>query len=99
MNYRFHPEARKEIISATRHYNNIDINLGRDFRKEIDKAISRVMNHPEAWQKITSRVRRCLTNRFPYSLLYAYSERGQEIFIVAVMHQHQKPGYWKSRKF
>lgn len=97
MNYRFHPKARKEVITATRYYSDIDANLGMDFRKEIEKAISSAMNHPEAWHKITSRIRRCLTNRFPYSLLYAYREKEREIFIVAVMHQRQKPGYWKSR--
>lgn len=99
MTYKFHPKARQEVISATSHYSDIDSGLGIDFRKEIDQTVSSAMDHPEAWQKITTRVRRCITNRFPYSLLYTYRKNEQEIFIVAVMHQHQRPGYWKSRKF
>ena len=98
MNYTFHPEAREEVKEATHHYKDIASRLGILFRKEIDKAISNAMNHPEAWQEIAPGVRRCLTNRFPYSVLYNYREKEESIFIVAVMNNHRKPGYWKQRR-
>lgn len=65
MTHKFHPEARQEVISAARYYSNIDSGLGIDFRNEINKAILLVIKHPEAWQKIAPKIRRCLTNRFP----------------------------------
>jgi hypothetical protein len=41
------------------------------------------------------RIRRIIVPRFPYALLYrATSDR---ILIVAVMHLHRRPGYWRSR--
>ena len=41
-------------------------------------------------------IRRLLfRDRFPYSIMYVVRER--EVVIVAVMHQHREPGYWKER--
>jgi len=40
-------------------------------------------------------IRRCLTNRFPYGILY--SIESDRIFILAVMHLHRDPDYWKHR--
>jgi plasmid stabilization system protein ParE len=38
---------------------------------------------------------RVLTNRFPYAVIYV--ERDEDVFIVAVAHTSQRPGYWKNR--
>lgn len=41
-------------------------------------------------------IRRLLfRERFPYSIMYVVRER--RVVIVAVMHQHREPGYWKER--
>ena len=58
-------------------------------------AIERTMAYPKAWPIIEEDIRRSLTRRFPFGILYA--EEGEELFIVAVMHLHRDPGYWKHR--
>ncbi len=40
-------------------------------------------------------VRRCQTKRFPFGVLY--SEEAKGIFVLAVMHLHRDPDYWKHR--
>jgi hypothetical protein len=40
-------------------------------------------------------VRRFLLGRFPYAVYIAYLPL--ELLIVAVAHQHRKPGYWRKR--
>jgi hypothetical protein len=40
-------------------------------------------------------IRRCLARRFPYGVLY-FMEQG-DILILAVMHLHRSPDYWKAR--
>ena len=40
-------------------------------------------------------MRRRMLNRFPYGLLYAVE--ADRIIVVAVMHLHRRPGYWKDR--
>lgn len=98
MNYSFLPEAKKEFDKSTIYYGDIRPELGEDFFEEILSAIYRAMAQPQAWPEIDTGIRRCLTNRFPYSVLYHFLEKQQELLIVAVMHNRRKPGYWKSRR-
>ena len=44
---------------------------------------------------MTSETRRCLTNRFPFGVIYQIIEK--QIVVIAVMHLHKKPDYWKKR--
>ncbi len=37
-----------------------------------------------------------IVKRFPYGILYSEEESG--IYIIAVMHLHRFPDYWKHRK-
>jgi hypothetical protein len=47
----------------------------------------------KAWPIFEDDIPRCLTMRFPYGVIY--SEERDAIFILAVMHLHQEPDYWK----
>jgi hypothetical protein len=69
--------------------------LGYDFAVEVYSAIERTMAYPKAWPIIEEDIRRSLVRRFPYGILYA--EEDEELFIVAVMHLHRDPDYWKHR--
>jgi toxin ParE1/3/4 len=95
MIYSFHPEARLEFLDAINFYEYCRDELGLEFSQEIFATIQRIIYFPVAWSEYSLSTRRCLTNRFPYSLIYLIE--GEEIFIVAVMHSNRKPGYWKSR--
>jgi hypothetical protein len=52
--------------------------------------------HPEAENEFNDAIHRSLVSRFPFGILYAIVE--DDIFILAVMHLHKEPSYWKSRK-
>jgi plasmid stabilization system protein ParE len=95
MTYHFHPEAEEEFLGAIDWYEEHEENLGLDFAREVYAAIGRAAEHPSAWPVLQGEVRRCQTRRFPYGLLY--SEEPDGIFILAVMHLHRDPGYWKRR--
>jgi toxin ParE1/3/4 len=41
-------------------------------------------------------IRRCLTQKFPYGILYTIEP--DYILILAVMHCSREPGYWKNRR-
>lgn len=99
MNYRYLSEAHRELDRQIGIYEEKDAGLGLEFLDEIESTISRVMELPKAWTEIETGIRRCLTNRFPYGVLYHFLEDKQEILIVAIMHTRQQPGYWESRKF
>lgn len=95
MNYAFHPEAEVEFHAAIGYYEERREGLGFDFSIEVHTAIQRICEYPQAWPVLEGGIRRCLTNRFPYGIVYS-EERG-EVFILAVMHLHREPGYWKGR--
>ena len=52
MNVVFHPAAQKEAQKATPHYLEIHKQPGRDFRIELEKAVSRIVQAPTAWHPI-----------------------------------------------
>lgn len=95
MNYSFHPEAEAEFVNSIDYYEGIEKNLGYDFAVEVYSTIERIVSHPQAWPIIETDIRRALVKRFPFGVLY--SEEAEGIFIVAMMHLHRNPGYWKNR--
>ena len=95
MNYSFHPLADKEVDEILEYYDGIEETLGDAFLGELQNAITRVLQLPDAWQKVWPSARRCLLSRFHYQLVY--KERPDGILIVAVMHLHREPDYWVDR--
>jgi len=95
MKYSFHETAEKEFFNAVEYYEECQSGLGLRFSEEVYATIKRICEHPSAWTEIDKRTRRCLTNKFPYGILYRITEN--EIRIMAVMHLHRKPDYWKDR--
>jgi toxin ParE1/3/4 len=91
----FHPEAQAELRSSARWYNSQQPGLGAEFREEAELAVSRVQTTPEAFGMIEHEVRCHLVHRFPYGIVYQI--RPDDILIVAVMHLHRDPDYWKHR--
>ena len=91
----FFEAAQEEFEEAIRYYERQRTKLGDDFRAEVQKALDKICNHPGAWTDLGNGVRRCRTDRFPYGLVYFVE--GDEAYIVAVMHLHRDPGYWRDR--
>ena len=69
--------------------------LGDAFLIETLKTLKLIEQYPKAWHPLTQQVRRCRLRRFPYSVIYA--QEGSELLVLAVAHQHRKPGYWRTR--
>ncbi len=67
---RYRNEAVEELIETVKYYNNERSGLGFEFASEIRKGINRIKKYPESWPKISTNVRKCLINRFPFSILY-----------------------------
>ena len=95
MNFPFHPEADEEFVEGISYYESCEPGLGLDFAREVNAAIRNAADYPAMWPEIESEVRRCLVHRFPYGVLYSVEAQG--IFILAVMHLHRDPDYWKHR--
>ena len=95
MTFSFHPEAEEEFLGAINYYEDRERGLGYDFSIEVFATIQNIVIYPTAWPVIEEGVRRCLVHRFPYGVIYSIEQ--EEILILAVMHLHRHPGYWKNR--
>ncbi len=95
MNYSFHPLAAKELNDTINYYEERHVGLGLEFAKEVYATIQNILQFPEAWSPLSENTRRCLTNRFPYGVIYQITDK--EIVIIAIMQLNKKPEYWKNR--
>lgn len=95
MNYEFHPQALAEFEDGALHYAERQPGLELRFITSVETAIHRIIERPSSYAILEQDVRRCLTRVFPYAVLYTVES--DYILIVAVMHCHQKPGYWRKR--
>ena len=95
MKYVFHPEAQDEFLLAIEYYESREPGLGQDFSIEVHSAIENILSYPNAWPILEGDIRRCQTRRFPYGVIY--SQDNDVIFVLAVMHLHRDPEYWKER--
>ena len=94
MKFRILGKAESELLQAVTYYNTESPGLGYEFMAECTRTMDRISRNPHAWQKLSRRTRRALTNRFPYGIIY--QERPGEILIIAVMHLHRHPESWKA---
>lgn len=91
----FHPLAADEAEVAERWYRERnEIAAGR-FHRELNRAIERISERPEAGSSYLTNTRRVLLRRFPFFVVYRI--RGENIQIVAVAQARRRPGYWRAR--
>ncbi|MBU1262910.1 type II toxin-antitoxin system RelE/ParE family toxin [bacterium] len=95
MNYGFLPDAEADFNEAIEYYEECQAGLGNDFALEVHHAISRILEHPAGWTKVSPNCRRCLTNRFPFGVIYVVEQ--DSILILAIMNLHRHPACWKNR--
>ncbi len=95
MNFKFHPAALEEYKDAAGYYEKCQQGLGDRFIAVVEQAISHIVQSPEQWSFFDGDIRRHVARIFPYALLYTIET--DYILIVAVMHFHREPGYWKKR--
>ena len=92
---KFNPEAEAEMIAAAAYYEQQQENLGRRFLASAQDAINRILLNPRMFPAVELDVRRCLVKTFPFGILFR--DQPRRIVIIAVMHLHRDPGYWKNR--
>lgn len=95
MKYFFHPEALTEYSAAVQYYAENRLELAQAFIDAVENAIYRIRESPTRYRVVEEDIRRCLTRKFPYSILYTIEP--DSLLIVAVMHSSRKPGYWEGR--
>ena len=66
----FHPLAADEAEAAERWYRERNETASGRFRRELDRAVERISERPEAGSPYLSNTRRVLLRRFPFFVVY-----------------------------
>jgi plasmid stabilization system protein ParE len=90
-----HEEANREFREALLHYVSISPELGARFYREMEQLMLDVCDRPTLFRHFDPPARRHFTDRFPYGVIYLLEP--DHVWIVAVMHLHREPGYWRER--
>ena len=91
----FHPDVVKEVKFSYNWYQNQAEGLGEDYLTELETSYQTIVELPNTWPKFEKGFRRFLLSKFPFSIIYRFN--GNTVFVVAVMHNSRKPGYWVER--
>ena len=91
----FDPDAHLEFLSAVEFYENCQNGLGKRFRSTVEFAVNQITEAPFRYRIIRAPFRRCLLQKFPYSVIYSIEP--DHIRVIAVAHTKRKPGYWTER--
>jgi plasmid stabilization system protein ParE len=91
----FHPEARAEYLHALSWYHARSPRAAARFGTEFDRLIDLIARQPESFPHYDDEHRFTVLRRFPYSIVYRVES--QRVYVIAIPHSHQPPGYWEGR--
>lgn len=95
---RIEPDAEEELSAAAEWYEAHRPGLGREFVNAVDEALERIAALPHSGAPVRDvdvPVRRTLTKRFPYAVVFMLV--ADEVVVIAVAHMKRRPDYWLGR--
>lgn len=95
MELEFFEEAAAEVEEDRSWYRKRSESAEAGFLRELDHAITQVVDAPAQWPPYLAGTRRYVFPRYPYSLVYFVED--DIIRVVAVAHDNKRPGYWRKR--
>jgi len=89
--------AKFEMIESAEFYEQKSKGLGKSFLSSVRKATQIIKRDTLVWPIVDfeDQIRRYILKRFPYAILYR--DEIDKVIIIAVMHMHREPYYWKNR--
>lgn len=91
-----HPEAAKDLNAAVLFYiSQANQSLGLALIAEFERVSLLLTSNVELGSAWVANTRRFSLRRFPFTLIYRFTET--ELIIIALAHQRRKPNYWQAR--
>jgi len=90
---RFHPEAERELDSATEWYHQRSEVIRKRFEEDVKNKIGIIIKYPERYPKRHGHFHEAVVPEFPYLVVYRYNQSKKIITIVSVFHTSRNPKY------
>ncbi len=87
----FRERASKEYSQAVRWYEERSIQAAENFADEVHALILRIQKQPDLFRKSHKKFREVKTRKYPYSIIYFFYEKKQQIIIASIFHQKRDP--------
>jgi plasmid stabilization system protein ParE len=87
--------AEAEISAAIAWYEACSPGLGAEFLLALEAALHAAARQPQSFPVVHKIIRRALTRRFPYAVLFV--EEPTQIVVLAVFHARRNPQHWQER--
>ncbi len=94
----FRPEIENDIVEASNWYESKQLNLGREFLKEISVVWDSLQINPllNSRKHPIKNMRWRYPERFPYRIIYEVDEVKNTVLVIAVLHAARHDRIWKS---
>lgn len=89
------PEAEEEMAEAYDWYEKRVYGLGSEFLLNVDATMNVILRNPQQFSVVYGNLRRALTRRFPYQILFVVED--SRIIVIAVFHVKRNPKRWQER--
>jgi plasmid stabilization system protein ParE len=89
------PGAAHDLADAYAWYEARQVGLGSRFLDHIQTALDRIAERPLMFPVVRRDARRAIVPKFPYSIYFRI--RGDDVRILAVVHQSRHPPAWQRR--
>ena len=88
-------EASRDLEEALDYYAEVSPVLCAALLFEVEQALRRIVEFPEAWRPVGSGLRSHAVGRFPYAVIYR--QESGHVLVVAYAHYRRSPRFWRTR--
>lgn len=96
MRLEYHPSSVDDFNRAVDYYRSQRPGLELKFEAAIDAAVAGLVENPQQFPIVHGTIRRCLVNRFPYSILFRQID-GERLRILAFRHHKRHSGFGRRK--
>ncbi len=93
----YYDEVKTDVHNAKDWYRKQQKGLDKRFADDVKKCITRLQKDPYLYAVRYRQVRVVLCTTFPYAIHFYIDEKVKQLVIIAIVHQHQRPGVASER--
>lgn len=92
-------EAQIDLDEIFIWYEEQKIGLGLIFISEFERIIHKIAKHPfyASYVATETDVRSASLKKFPYEVIYRINQANNQVRIIAIIHQHRNPEWFRQR--
>lgn len=89
-------EAQIDLEEIFVWYEEQQVGLGFEFLQGIEDVIQKILHNPY-YASAIEEARAASLKRFPYEIVYRIDQQKQQVRVIAVIHQHRNPEWFRQR--